>query len=550
MMRRLIIAAGMAVSTLSTFAAPAMSADVALLIANENYDNGRDIRAADDLRNAEDALRDAGFEVLVGEDVGAGELRALVSELQSKADGTGKIVIAVSAHFAGAGAASWVLGTDADRPDGLSVGAQGVSLGALATVAAAAPGQAVVLLGTEVRELALGAGLSPGIIVPDAPQGVTVVTGSAGDIATYLEEGLLAEGESLVGSLKAFPDLEASGFLAPLIPFVGGATATPVADPNAQERLFWQATQNIGTVAGFQGYLATYPGGLFVADARTAIEDLELAPVRQAEASEAALELSRNDRREIQRALTLLEYDPRGIDGIFGPGSRAALTRFQQANGLADTGFVTRGLMDRLALQAERRNAELEAEAARRKAELERQDRAYWRSTGALGDEAGLRAYLERYPDGVFAEIATVRLQPFEDARRQAAAVQDRAAWDAAISVDTIAGYEGYLQTNPEGAFVDQAQARIAELDFATKNAAALQSAQRNEARLGMNDGTRRLVEDRLMRLGLKPGPIDGVFDERTRRSIRRYQEARKLQKTGYLNQATVVRLLADSVLR
>ena len=34
------------------------------------------------------------------------------------------------------------------------------------------------------------------------------------------------------------------------------------------------------------------------------------------------------------------------------------------------------------------------------------------------------------------------------------------------------------------------------------------------------------------------------------RRSIRRYQEARNLQKTGYLNQRTVVRLLADSVLR
>jgi peptidoglycan hydrolase-like protein with peptidoglycan-binding domain len=543
-MRSLIFAAGVAL------APPALAADVALLIANESYDTGRDIRAADDLLNAEDALRAAGFEVLMGEDASAAELRQLVAEMQSRADGTGRIIIAVSGHFAGAGAASWVLGADADRPDSLSAGAQGVSLDALATVAAAAPGQAVLLLGTEARDFALGAGLSAGITAPVAPQGVTVVTGEAGDIATYLEEGLLAEGQSVVGSLQGFPDLQASGFLAPLIPFMGGVEAAPIADPNAQERLFWQASQKIGTVAGFQGYLATYPNGLFVEEARKAIEDLELAPVRQAEATEAALNLSRDDRRDIQRALTLLDYEPRGIDGIFGPGSRAALSRFQQANGLTDTGFVTRGLMDRLALQAERRNAELEAEAERRKLELERQDRAYWRATGALGDEAGLRAYLERYPDGVFAEIATVRLKPFEEARRQAAAAQDRAAWDAALSVDTIAGYEGYMQAYPEGAFVDQAQARMGELDFASKNAGALQAAERNEARLGLNEGTRRLVEDRLMRLGLKPGPIDGVFDERTRRSIRRYQEARNLQKTGYLNQATVVRLLADSVLR
>ena len=55
---------------------------------------------------------------------------------------------------------------------------------------------------------------------------------------------------------------------------------------------------------------------------------------------------------------------------------------------------------------------------------------------------------------------------------------------------------------------------------------------------------------DRLEALGLKPGAVDGQFDDRTRRAIRRYQDARQLQVTGYLDQATVVRLLADSLLR
>lgn len=531
-------------------ASPVMAADVALLIANENYDNGRDIRAAEDLLDAVPALEAAGFEVIEGEDVSAAELRRLVGEAQARADGSGRIIVAVSGHFAGTAIGSWVFGTDADTPDLLSAGAQGVALDALMGVAAKAPGQAVLLLGTEEREFALGSGLAAGIVAPEAAQGVAVVTGSAEDIGAYLGDGLLKDGESVVGSIVAYPDLSASGFLAPLIPFMGGADAVAVVDPDAGEKAFWDAAKSINTAFGFQGYMNKYPDGLFVDEARAEIARIEAEPALRAEADEKALGLSRDARREIQRSLTLLDYDPKGIDGIFGRGSRAAITKFQSVNGLEPSGFVTRAMMTQLEAQAERRSAELEAEAERRRIELERQDRAYWRETGALGDEVGLRSYLERYPDGVFAEIATVRLAPFEEARRAAAAEQDRADWDAAISVDNIAAYQGYVQSNPEGAFVAQANARIAELDFESRNAEALEAARRNEERLGLSGGTRQLVEDRLMRLGLKPGPIDGVFDEKTRRSIRRYQEARRLQKTGYLNQATVVRLLADSVLR
>lgn len=528
----------------------AAAGDVALLIANENYDNGRDIRAADDLLDVESELIDAGFDVLVGEDVTTAELRALVEEAQRKADGTGRVIIAVSGHFASSSSGSWIFGTDANAPTRLSAGAQGVALEALVGVAAASPGQAVVLLGTEERAFELGSGLTAGIVAPEAKQGVTIVTGDAAEIAKFIEGDLLTEGQSIVASLTRAPALTGSGFLAPLIPFLGGTTAVAVEDPNSAERAFWTATQGINTVAGFQGYLNTYPEGLFVEDAQAEIKRIEEEPAKLAEAGEAALNLNRDARRQIQRNLTLLEYDPKGIDGIFGRGSRAAITKFQQANGLPATGFVTRGMIDRLRVQADRRNAELEAEAERRRVELEGQDRAYWQETGALGDEAGLRAYIERYPDGVFADIAAVRLKPFEDARRDAAAAQDRADWDAATSVDTGAAYEGYLQANPEGAFVAQAKARIGELEFANRNKAALDAAKRNEARLGMNDRTRRVMEDRLAKLGLEPGPVDGVFDDKTRRAIRRYQEARRLQTTGYLNQATVVRLLADSVLR
>jgi peptidoglycan hydrolase-like protein with peptidoglycan-binding domain len=32
-----------------------------------------------------------------------------------------------------------------------------------------------------------------------------------------------------------------------------------------------------------------------------------------------------------------LGFDPHGLDGVFGPGTRAALTSFQNANGLPET---------------------------------------------------------------------------------------------------------------------------------------------------------------------------------------------------------------------
>ena len=73
-------------------------------------------------------------------------------------------------------------------------------------------------------------------------------------------------------------------------------------------------------------------------------------------------------------------------------------------------------------------------------------------------------------------------------------------------------------------------------------------AAEQGEAALNLNPIVRSLVEQRLAHLNLDPGPTDGVFDDNTRRAIRRYQQARNLPATGYLSQQTLVRLLADSL--
>ncbi|WP_246026600.1 peptidoglycan-binding domain-containing protein [Paracoccus luteus] len=45
----------------------------------------------------------------------------------------------------------------------------------------------------------------------------------------------------------------------------------------------------------------------------------------------------------MQRRLSALGYDTRGIDGRFGSGTRAAIAAWQRARGDAGTGYVTEG---------------------------------------------------------------------------------------------------------------------------------------------------------------------------------------------------------------
>src|SRR5690606_24348445 len=57
-------------------------------------------------------------------------------------------------------------------------------------------------------------------------------------------------------------------------------------------------------------------------------------------AAEAALGLSRSARAEVQRRLTLIGFDTKGVDGAFGANSRSAIGRWQSAGGREQTGFL------------------------------------------------------------------------------------------------------------------------------------------------------------------------------------------------------------------
>jgi peptidoglycan hydrolase-like protein with peptidoglycan-binding domain len=534
---------------------PAMAqeaADRALLVGNARYAEGPGIEGAADLAAAVDPLTAAGFSVSAAADLDAAALRAALSQLLAEPATDRRLILALSGQFAQSARGTWFLGTDASAPDLVTVGAEGVPLSTVLEIAASQPGGAVVLLGTEPDRIPLGPGLEPGIGRVEVPQGITLIRGDAARIADFVARSLPARGQSLAALLDAAPDLTADGLIAPLVPFrpvEGGGTADPIpgADPEA---IFWESTSLQGTQTAYQAYLQRYPNGRHAAEARAEINRILAQPAQAARVAESELNLSQDDRRAIQRALSLLGFDPKGIDGVFGTGSRRAIANWQGRNGYDDTAFLTRDQIVKLTEQADARAAELEREAQARKAEQERADRLYWQETGAAGDEAGLRAYLRRFPDGLYADTATARLGVLEDAARDQAGAADRAAWDLATRDNTAESYRDYLQAFPDGTFATEATARLDALQAASDQGDDLARWQAAEEALGLNAAARRLVELRLDQLEMRPGDLDGTFDAKTRRALRRFQESRGLVPTGYLDQTTTVALLAGGVLR
>lgn len=67
---------------------------------------------------------------------------------------------------------------------------------------------------------------------------------------------------------------------------------------------------------------------------------------------EASLGLSRSQRITIQRQLTSLGYDTGGADGLWGSNTRTAIRKWQTANKVSSTGYVTAAQVNLIAKQA------------------------------------------------------------------------------------------------------------------------------------------------------------------------------------------------------
>ncbi|NNG03158.1 MAG: hypothetical protein HKM95_03550, partial [Inquilinus sp.] len=135
------------------------------------------------------------------------------------------------------------------------------------------------------------------------------------------------------------------------------SSAAPATAAAAELRL-WAAAQSVAPpdrrIEALELYLGTYPQGRFAAMAGVQIAAARQQLAGTAErglavqavapdpaAVEAAIGLSRDQRRLAQRALTVLGFDTRGADGVFGPNSRRAIAAYQAARDAEATGYLT-----------------------------------------------------------------------------------------------------------------------------------------------------------------------------------------------------------------
>ncbi len=167
----------------------------------------------------------------------------------------------------------------------------------------------------------------------------------------------------------------------------------------------------------------------------------------------------------------------------------------------------------------------------------------------AVADSAGAyQDYLSRFPSGVYAVPARLRLAQI--GRAPGVRDADRAAWADALAADTAPAYSAYLKDFPIGRYVGAARKRMAELRPAPPTrpiAPQIPTGAAAEQTLGLGPAERGAIQRKLSLLGQQPGAVDGVFGPRTRLALSGWQRANNLPVTGYLTSSQLRMIAAQA---
>ncbi|MEI2688085.1 MAG: peptidoglycan-binding domain-containing protein [Cypionkella sp.] len=129
------------------------------------------------------------------------------------------------------------------------------------------------------------------------------------------------------------------------------------------DRNAYLEAQRSNTVSAYRNYLTRFPKGAFRVNAEQALKKLGAAVdpvnppptdgVSQSPASvEASIGLSRAQRILIQKQLTAIGYSTGVADGLWGANTRRAIAKWQTANKMAVSGYVTAPQVKLIARQA------------------------------------------------------------------------------------------------------------------------------------------------------------------------------------------------------
>ena len=138
-------------------------------------------------------------------------------------------------------------------------------------------------------------------------------------------------------------------------------------------------------------------------------------------------------------------------------------------------------------------------------------ERLFWESIKDLTNAEYFQAYIDQYPDGAYVKLARIKLKVSKDASEK----------NATPSVD--AQLSSTVEQLPEPSFESV------------------------ELSLNLTRPERSNIQKGLVVAGFDPGPADGLFGQRTRVAIGKWQLSRGVDKTGFLvaNSAKILIALA-----
>ena len=122
---------------------------------------------------------------------------------------------------------------------------------------------------------------------------------------------------------------------------------------------------------------------------------------------EEGLGLNHAARQQVQQGLQAEGFAPGGVDGLFGPRTRAAIRNWQSARGVRSTGYLDGPQVDAL---RSRGGSAPPASVGTAVADSGGLELAFWQSIQNSTNPADFEAYLRRFPNGVFSELAQNRL--------------------------------------------------------------------------------------------------------------------------------------------
>ncbi|MEM9428037.1 MAG: peptidoglycan-binding domain-containing protein [Pseudomonadota bacterium] len=469
--------------------------------------------------------RDRGFDVIEGETLDRDGMRTLIAQFSEAVEtraGDDLVLISFTGPVATVAGDTFAVPAGASLRQRTETLLDAVPVASLTGIGAGRPeARTAVFLGATGQNRLRQVPFVDDALEVAAPDGTLVVHGGARRVSAVLKEDMLVLNRSAAEAAARSRGVE----------FVGAVSPDLVLSPDGGRRrvvedMLWRVAAASDNPELFRLYLERFPNGPNAAEARRRV-----GPVAP-EDLEAALDLSDEKRRELQQDLTVLGYDTRGIDGIYGPGTRASIAAFQEKAGREPTGFLTE--TDVAEIDRAARAARADRRAARDAEEAK--DRAFWQRTGASGSRVGLRRYLEAYPRGVHAAEARAELEKLQAADAREAQQDDRQAWRAARETNTERAYRRYIARYPDGRYRDDAEARI----FGLEEARAASRAAEQERALGLSTASLANVELRLRELGFPPGPADGDLTRRSRTAIETFQRAYRLPATGYLDTFTL----------